>query len=127
MSRPDFQLLARQQRDIAASVGETALWRRYVSASAGSPQYGIADADSYVETRITGLFQSVQFAENLAPGGQFNAGDMVATLIDCVPSARDEIIWRGVTYRMESDLTPQQLLGKSALRVVLRRGQPTGG
>ena len=127
MGRIDPALLARQQRQVAANVGETAIYRCYVSASAGSPQYGIGDADNYVERIVTGLFQSVLFNEQLVPGGQFVAGDMIATLIDCTPSSRDEIIWRGVTYRLESETTPQQIVGTSALRVLLRRGQPTGG
>ncbi len=37
MGRPNFDYMARQQRDIASYVGDVAILRRYVSADALSP------------------------------------------------------------------------------------------
>jgi hypothetical protein len=124
--RPDFNNIARQQRHIAQHVGETAMWRKYVSASAGNPAYGIGNEPRYVQRTVTGLFNPVPFEEMQQGGGQFVAGDMHATLIDCQPNGSDELIWRGTTYRVESDFIPERLLGASAYRGVLRRGDATG-
>jgi len=124
--RPDFNQHARQQRHIAQHVGETATWRKYVSASAGNPAYGIGDEPCYVQRGITGLFRPMTLEEVQNAGGQFIAGDIIATLIDCRPGTSDELIWQGVTYRAESDFLPERLLGASAYRGLLRRGDATG-
>jgi hypothetical protein len=120
--RPDFGQHARQQRDIAQFVGETATLRAYVSASAGVPQYGIGNEPRYAERTVTGLFRPMTMEEIQAAGGQYIAGDMQATLIDCIPTTADEVIWRGVAYRVESDALPQRIVQSSAQRIVLRRG-----
>ncbi len=122
MGRPDFNLTMRQARGFAQHIGDTAIWRKYVSASAGNPAYGQGDELCYVERVITGLFVSVTFEEIAAAGGQFIAGDMNATLLDCTPGKQDEIKWSGTTYRVESDVNPQALLGRAAWRMLLRRG-----
>lgn len=130
MGRPNFDYMARQQRDIAAYVGEVATWRRYVSADALSPSSLAAGggAASYYSTRaITGLFAPVSFDEIGQAGGLLMAGDMRATLIDAIPAPEDEIVWRGVNYRVASDPIAQPIVGSSALRFILRRGQNTGG
>ena len=118
--------MARQQRLIASNVGETAIWRAYTvdaSPASKSQAAGYDATVSYSERTITGLFQLATFAEMSVPGGQFVAGDVVATLVDAVPCGRDEVVWRGTTYRAESDPVPQRILGGSAYRVLLRRGQ----
>lgn len=130
MGRPDFALLARQQRAIASFVGETAIYQYYVSAAAQN-QLGEAvglGASQYSATRvITGLFSPVTLPEIYAAGGQLITGDMNATLIDAIPGPSDAIVWRGVNYRVVSDPITQQILGRSAYRFVLRRGQNIGG
>lgn len=125
MSRPDFGRTQRQQRGFAQHVGETATWRKYVSASAGNPAYGQGDEPQYVERTVTGLFLPVTFEEIAAAGGQYLAGDMKASLLDCQPGSRDEVRWSGTIYRIESDVIPQAILGRSAWRVLLRRGDAT--
>lgn len=122
MGRPDFTLTMRQARGFAHHVGDTAVWRKFVSASAGNPAYGIGDEPCYTERVITGLFASVTFEQIAAAGGQLIAGDMNATLMDCRPGNNDEIKWSGTTYRVESDVIPQAILGREAWRVLLRRG-----
>lgn len=130
MGRPDFSLITRQQRQIADNVGETALLAYYASGGSPAPLSEAAGIGSttYSATRvITGLFAPVTLPEINLAGGQLVLGDMNATLIDAIPGPNDEIVWRGVNYRVASDPIQQQLLGRSALRFVLRRGQPTGG
>lgn len=122
MSRPDFNLTIRQARGFAQHIGETATWWKYVSASAGNPVYGIGDEPCYVQRIVTGLFEAVTFQEIGAAGGQLVAGDMNATLFDCQPSKQDEIVWSGTTYRVESDVTPQSIVGRKSWRMLLRRG-----
>lgn len=122
MPRPNFDLMQRQQREIASFVGETATMRRYHTAQAGAPQFGVDNKAVYIEKTITGLFNPMTLQEIQAAGGMFVAGDIHATILDYVPSSADEIIWRGVIYRVESDHLPQPIVGASAHRVLLRRG-----
>lgn len=126
MSRPDFGRVQRQTRDIGQFVGETATWRKFVSAAGGNPAYGEGETEYYVERRVTGLFKPVEFEEIAAAGGQFVSGDVMATVLDCQPGSRDEFIWRGTIYRAESDPVPQRIVGSSAYRLLLRRGEATG-
>lgn len=131
MGRPDFNLIQRQQRAIADSVGETAMWTRYVSADAESQTSaaaGLAPSTYMLQSVITGLFSPAtnSLAELYNVGGQFVVGDMAATLIDCRPAANDQVIWRGTNYRVVTDPLQQQIAGRSAFRFILRRGMPTG-
>jgi len=122
--RPDFGQIQRQSRQLAEHLGETATWKKYVSASAGRPEAGIGDEPCYVHVTITGLFVPVSFDEIAVAGGQLVAGDMRATLVDCLPSKQDEIVWSGVVYRIEADTIPTR--GYSGWSTVLLRGAATG-
>lgn len=131
MGRPDFSLIGRQQRKIAEFAGETAQWVRYVSADSYTPlsdAAGIAPSAYMLQTVITGLFAPATnaLAELYNVGGQYIAGDMAASLVDCQPSPNDQVIWRGVNYRVLTDPLQQQIAGRSAYRFILRRGEPTG-
>ena len=123
--RPDFGSILRQTRAIASHVGETAMWREYVSASAGNPAYGIADETYYSLHLITGLFRPATFEEIQQAGGQILYGDINATLLDVRPEGQDEITWRGTNYRVESDFVPERIMGSSGYRGLLRRGDAT--
>lgn len=130
MGRPNFDVMARQQRAVASFVGETAIWRQYVSADVYNPSgeaagYGLGL--NFANRVITGLFAPIPFPEIAQAGGLLLTGDMNATLMDALPSPNDTIQWRGVDYRVVSDTLPQRIVGSSALRFVLRRAQPTGG
>lgn len=131
MSRPDFALMGRQQReDIAGNAGETATWARYVSADAYNPNAeaaGYGENNRYVNVTITGLFSPITLAEVAQAGGYLVTGDFNATLIDCLPSVQDVILWRSNNYRVVGVPITQQILGRSAYRMVLRQGQPTAG
>lgn len=123
--RPDFGNIARQQASIASFVGETATYRRYLGVSAGTPQYGIGDEPIYAAQTITGLFSPSTFDEVQQGGGQIVIGDIMASLLNCQPDRRDEVIWRGVIYRVESDFIPERIFASNAYRGVLRRGDAT--
>jgi len=125
MGRPDYGQVRRQQRALGDFVGETAQLRTYVSASAGTPAYGVGDEPQYQTRVVTALLRPVAFDEVQAAGGQFFAGDMMAMVLDAAPGPKDEIVYRGVTYRLASDTWPQPL-APSAYRMVLRRGDATG-
>jgi hypothetical protein len=130
MGRPDFSLLARQQRGIADTVGETGTWFRFVSADAPAPMseaVGYGASSRYVGYIVTGLLAPVPFEEIYQAGGTLIAGDVRATLIDALPSPEDYMIWRGVSYTVIGTPLQQQILQRSAYRMILRRGQPTGG
>jgi len=125
MGRPDLQRAHRQHRHIADFVGETASWVTYVSASEGVDAYGVGDEPQYQTRTVTALLRPAAFEEVQAAGGQFMAGDMMATMLDAAPGPRDEVICRDVTYRIAADTWPQPVLHSSAFRMVLRRGDAT--
>lgn len=129
MGRPNFDYMARQQRDIARWVGETALYRGYASAGAvgaSAEAAGYSETAYYLQRIVTGLFSyaSVPFTETYFPGGVVMTGDVLGTLIDCVPNTNDEIVWGGVNYRVVGSPIEQHIAGRSAWRMILRRGQP---
>ena len=126
MGRPDFCFTQRQQRDVAAWVGETATWRKWASAAGGTPAYGVQNTDYFVERTITGLFVPMALDEQMEAGGIYMMGDVKATLIDALPGAKDQIIWSGTNYRLVSEVVPQAILGRRAWRVLLRRAGATG-
>lgn len=123
---PDFGRVQRQHRFIGQLVGETAIWRMYVSANAGTPAAGVGPEPYYMDRLITGTFRAALFDEVQAAGGQFFAGDVIATLLDCQPGPRDEVQWSGTIYRIATDTTPQAIHNRQSWRMVLRRGDATG-
>ena len=122
MGRPDYGRMMRQQRNIAAWVGETATWRKAVSAQAGQPAYGVGDTPRFVERTVSGLFQPVTIEQITRAGGQLLAGDIQATLLDCAPTERDEVRWSGAIYRVEGQPVAVAIVGRDGWRVLLRRG-----
>lgn len=128
--RPDFGRKQIQQRSVAEFVGETAMWRGYASSlSQGtlSEAAGVGASSYYAQRVVTGLFvhAHVPFVETYFPGGMVITGDVLATLVDCIPSTNDELIWRGANYRVVGSPIPQPIAGRSAYRMILRRGQGT--
>ena len=130
---PDTGRIMAQQGAIMQYAGEPCTWRHFVSggSTAGSGYYaGTGQTLYYHERTITGLFAAPQmgesrFRETQLAGGQVIAGDMVAST-PCALGARDELVWRGVTYRLEGDNTPIHIGGQVWYRSVLRRGDVTG-
>lgn len=108
--------------DIFRHAGNTATWRQYVSASANVSVAGLGSALSYREQLITGIFGFnvlPRFMEHQSPGGLIAAGDVWCTTRE-KPARKDELRWRGQTYRVDSDPVPSKLDG--CWVSVLKRG-----
>jgi hypothetical protein len=118
---------------IAGEHGQAVTWRQYVSASTGtsSAYYGGGGTTRYYrEQTITGLIAAPRmgesrFREYSIFGGQVLAGDIVVSLPHEM-DRQDELIWRGTTYRVESDSTPITQGGTTWYRALMRRGDVTG-
>lgn len=130
MGKPRFDLIQRQQRSVAEFVGETARYISLISADSigtTASMFGEAGTLHYLGQTVTGIFRLPKFAETLFPGGQIIAGDIEATIVDFVPTQYDRVQWRGISYRIESQPVQQQVVGRSAYRMILRRGDSITG
>jgi len=118
--------------DLMRHAGEPVVWREYISAGSdtGSAYYaGGGTTRYYREQAITGLLAAPQmgesrFRETQMPAGQEVAGDAMITTMTAL-GIQDELVWRDVTYRIESDSTPERIGGRVMWRTVLRRGDDT--
>ena len=91
--------------------GQTATWHKFVSASAGVPAAGFGSAVYYTDFLITAVFGGgvagaggtvdANLTRQLAMGQQ-EAG-MIRISTQEQLSKTDEIIWRGVRYRVDTD------------------------
>lgn len=90
--------------------GHTATWKQYISASAGVAAAGMGSAPRYREQTITALFGAINQPEQSTPAGLFAAADIYAVTRERVGRS-DELVWRGVPYRVESDPAPGRLAG----------------
>lgn len=118
---PQSSRIAAGQADIFTHAGQTATWRAYVSASAGVPVAGMGSAARFVERTVTALFGAVSQAEVSVPAGQIAAGDIYCVMREQV-GRNDELRWRGVLYRVESDPAPARIAGTWA--AILKRRTP---
>lgn len=113
-SRPDRRPMYTQTQDsVMRYAGNTATWRQYVSASAGVAEYGEGSALFYAERTITAVFGRGilgQFLEYQQAAGMEAAG-VVPMSSPWKIGRQDEIVWRGVTYRVEADPVPARMLG----------------
>lgn len=113
-SRPETGRFNQQANDsIMRHAGNTATWRQFVSATSGSKVAGIGASAFYREQVITGVFgRGVlgQFPETQIAAGMQAAG-MVLMSSPHPIGRRDEIVWRGATYRVESDAVPARMVG----------------
>lgn len=130
---PAARRVGAQQQQIQGHAGEACTIRVYVSAvtASGSAVWAGGGTERYYrETTITGLFASpslgeARFRETQLPAGQVVAGDVIVS----TPTAlglQDEVVWRGVSYRIEGDSVPVTLQHRVWYRTVLRRGDVTG-
>lgn len=130
---PKASRVGAQFNTVQGYAGEPVIWREFISGAtaAGSGQWGgVGTVYYYREQAITGLLAAPQmgesrFRETQLPGGQVIAGDAVISMLHPL-GQQDELVWRGVTYRVEGDSTPIHLGGRLWYRTVLRRGDVTG-
>ena len=129
---PNTQRITRQFETVQQYAGEPVIWKQYISSTSGNTTAYLAGGGitrSYREQWITGLLASPQvgearFRETQLAGGQVIAGDAVISTQQPL-GAQDEIVWRGVSYRVEGANTPVHINGRLWYRVVLRRGDVT--
>lgn len=102
-----------QQDVIFEQAGQPVIWRTYVSSSGGVAAAGFGATAFYAERVITALIaaqsrQSLTIPESQTPGGQIANAELLA--ITRQPIGRnDELRWRGVDYRVESDPVPARI------------------
>jgi len=110
---PNPARMQTQVADILRQVGQTAVWRQYASASDGVDAVGLGETRHYREQTITALFYqgyTTNVRERQTPAGLLAAGEFAASTRERL-ARDDELIWRGVTYRVESDPMPGRVAG----------------
>jgi hypothetical protein len=110
-----------QMAEILRQVGQTATWRQWVSAGDSFDHLGLGDTQYYREQVITALFYE---SYQRQPESQRSVG-MIAEGAFAVSTRerlgrQDELRWRGVTYRVESD--PQPSIVAGLWMTMLKRG-----
>jgi hypothetical protein len=102
-----------QMGDLYAQAGYTATWRRFASAVTGNVDAGMGETLYYTETTITallGMNQTPGIRETQQAVGLTVAADIYAVTREPL-GRRDELVWRGSTYRIESDPVPGVMAG----------------
>lgn len=93
--------------------GQTAIWRQYISASAGVSVAGFGSTPFYREQLITALFKSTVGFTLTQPEMQTPAGMTVDADFLVVTQQQlhrqDELTWRGTAWRIDSDSQPSKM------------------
>lgn len=118
------RMMTQMNGSILPGAGQVMTWRQYISASAGVDVAGEGDTPFYRQQTITAVMGMGQMAMPNLPQHQTPAGQVVAGqfyIVTQAPIAKDdEIVWRGQTYRVESDPTPSVMV--SGFVAQLKRG-----
>lgn len=103
--------------------GFTAVWRQFISATTGVPEMGLDGSAYYREQTITAFFgvrPNIPVSQEMqTPGGQIFAGEFQAVTRERIEE-RDELVWRGDTYRIEGD--PVAMHNGSMWATIVKRG-----
>lgn len=108
--------------NILRQAGHTALWRQWISASAGVAFAGFGSAEYYREQVITAIIGQGVVATNTEEqraAGMLAAGNLRITTQQRLAS-EDEIIWRGVRYSVETESQPSLIDGTWMATLVRR-------
>lgn len=96
--------------------GQTAMWRQFISASAGNAAAGYGSAVYYREQTITAVFGGGGIG-----GGVVNANLEKARAAGMIPDgsirmstpfpvgSQDEVVWNGVRYRVDTVSQPSTM------------------
>lgn len=115
---PDAGRIRAQSTDnILRYAGQTAVWRQYVSASAGVLAAGLGNTYYYREQVITALFTRVTEPEQATPGGMI-ADARFSMAAQQQIGRNDRLVWQGVNYRLDSDPAPSRIDGYWMAEVV---------
>lgn len=110
------------QSEILRQAGHTALWRQWISASAGASFAGFGSAEYYREQVITAIIGQGIVATNTEDqraAGMLAAGTLRITTQQRLAS-EDEIVWRGVRYSVETESQPSLMDGTWMATIVRR-------
>lgn len=113
---PIRQRQAAQTNEIIKYAGFTATWRQYVSASAGVSVAGFGSGVYYREQTITAMLGGNNASivspntQRQTPMGQLTDGSLRIVSKE-IMTDKDEVIWRGVRYRVDANSQPSQLNG----------------
>lgn len=117
---PDATRLAREQGVHFDHAGQPVTWRQYVGTAAGVPVAGRGAVPRYRESTITALFSVVVAPESPTPAGAFAQAQLTCATRERLGRS-DELVWRGVVYRVESDPAPVPIT--RTWTCVVKRGQ----
>lgn len=126
---PQANRINDQFREVQQYAGETGIWKQYLSASSGNVSAWLAGGGTTQHYRwqvITALWAAPQMGESRyreypTPAGEMIAGEAVISTTHAL-SMNDEIVWRGVAYRVNSDPVPIVLGGRRWWRTLVKRG-----
>lgn len=118
--RPDWERVQRNAAIIQAGAGETATVRTWVSAGAGSPQFGVQGSDAYTTRIITAMFSRHTPVVMQGAGGEIATSLPAVTLFEPL-GLRDEIVWNGTAWRVDGAAIPTHLGGRPMYRHLLRQ------
>jgi hypothetical protein len=128
MSKVNPDLVNKMQRYIASGMdmfGQPITLRKYVSASAGNPDLGIADQLCYQERPTQCELRVLSLVEMQAVGGQDIRGTYEVMIVDSV-DLRDEIIYNGETYRWMSQPEQEVIGARIYSKGLIQRASITG-
>ena len=119
---PDPQRIQRQMAENHfAQVGQVVTWRQYISASASASVAGFDSTPYYREQTITALFARGNLAEIQTTAGTMESGTFSVTTREPL-GLRDELIWNGDTFRVESEAVEAKIAGNYVTHI--KRGMP---
>jgi hypothetical protein len=100
--------MAQQAQEIRQYAGHTVTWKQYVSAVTANAVLGLGDTLYYREQPITAVMSYQTNMEHQAGVGQI-AREVLYAMTPFEIGSRDELVWQGVTYRVESDSQPSRV------------------
>lgn len=110
---PQRRRIGQQVGEVFLYAGQTATLVRSVSAVTGNSFAGFGDTVYSAGRTITAIFGAgangvFKLPEGQTPGGMIGRGEFTVTTQE--PLQRDDLlIWRGETYRVDSDTVPSRL------------------
>jgi len=112
--------LSLQATQIMRDAGHPVLWREYVSATTDNSIIGIGATLHYRETWVSAHMVYQDNMQMQTDGGQVIVQSLKA-VSDYQFGKRDELIWNGTTYRVDSEPQPSRSNGQWTVK--LERGE----
>jgi len=116
---PNYRRMSGQAMQVAQYAGHVVTWKQYVSAVTANPILGLGDTYYYRQQLITAHMAYQSNSETQYGAGQMAGATLYATT-RVKPSTRDELVWDGVVYRVDSQAQPSKFGGQWVTR--LKRG-----